>query len=130
MSAATASAPPMKLVNPFTLRPVATPPVVVEGDGLELSEPLRRHATLRATLAVARLRAAVSRVRVCLRDTNGPRKRGIDKLCRVEVALRGGGRIVVARACADAYDAVSAVTDRVRRVLDRRRVARRARAMA
>lgn len=61
--------------------------------------PLRQLALERACFVMRRLTWLVPRTRVRLSDINGPRG-GVDKRCRVEVATRSGGVVVVVTAVA------------------------------
>jgi ribosomal subunit interface protein len=56
--------------------------------GLRLGKNLRSHVERRAFFALDRFEDRIERVDVRLEDANGPRG-GEDKLCRVEVRLRG-----------------------------------------
>lgn len=102
--------------------------------GVEVTEGLRAHVEERLRLALGRFAAYVGEVRVYLRDVNGPRG-GTDKVCRVVVEVPRYGRVVVAGADADVFEAVArtasrarfAVRRRVKRRLARRRPSRRRR---
>jgi ribosome-associated translation inhibitor RaiA len=92
---------------------------------LEVSASLRAHIERRLRSALGGFARHVGRVRVYLRDVNGPRG-GVDKTCRVVVHLPGTGRTVVRGADAEVYGLVTRTADRVRRAV-KRRVQRRRR---
>ena len=84
-----------------------------------------RHATeRRMAFALGRFGARISAVTVWLSDANGPRG-GVDKVCRVQVALASGPSLRVEDVDADLYAAIARAADRVgratARVLARRR---------
>lgn len=86
--------------------------------GFSLTPGLRLHAERRLEFALDRHRERIARVRVVLADVNGPRK-GDDKLCRVEVHLRGARPIRAAAVDGDAYAAISLAARRAGRALAR-----------
>lgn len=92
--------------------------------GVDAAGELRDFLVGRLRPALARLGRRVGRVRVYLRDVNGPRG-GLDKQCRVVVDLPPRGRVVVTGADADVRDAITATASRaglaVKRRLQRRR---------
>src|SRR4051794_16441718 len=100
--------------------------------GVEVTEGLRDHIVERLRLALGRFAGYIGEVRVYLRDVNGPRG-GADKVCRVVVEVPRSGRVVVAGAEVDIFDAIArtanrarfAVRRRVKRLLARRRPPRR-----
>lgn len=99
---------------------------------VEVNERLREHIVERLRLALGRFARSVGEVRVYLRDVNGPRG-GTDKVCRVVVEVPRFGRVVVTKADADVFAAVThaasragfAVRRHVKRRLARRRPPRR-----
>jgi putative sigma-54 modulation protein len=82
--------------------------------GFSLTPGLRAHAERRLEFALDRYGDRIARVRVVVSDVNGS-KGGEDKRCRVEVRLRGGGRVHATVLDADAYAAVGAAAHRAAR---------------
>lgn len=74
------------------------------------AEALREHIERRIHFALARFSSRVARVTVRLSDVNGPRG-GLDKQCRVTVALRGARRIQVENLDAGLYAAIDRAAD-------------------
>ena len=79
---------------------------------LEVSASLRAHIERRLRSALGGFARHVGRVRVYLRDVNGPRG-GVDKSCRIEVHLPGRRAVRAAVVDADAYAAIAAAAHRV-----------------
>jgi ribosomal subunit interface protein len=94
---------------------------------LEVSEALRAHVERRLRTALGRFARRVGRVRVYLRDVNGPRG-GVDKRCRIVVHLPPAGRAVVSGTGSDPYAVVTRTAERSGRAVKRhlkRKAARR-----
>lgn len=104
---------------------------------VKFTEELRNHLNERMESALGRFARSIKRVRVYLRDVNGPRG-GMGKQCRIAVDFVRGGSVVVTGLDPDIYAAVSstasragfAVRRRVKQRLARRRSTRRAAAIA
>jgi ribosome-associated translation inhibitor RaiA len=116
-----------------------TPAIDVVGRGLQISAAFEAHARRRLLGALRPWKRQVRAVRVQLLDVNGPRRGPSDKVCRVSVSMRGGGRVLAAAGADDAYASVERAAQRtaaaVERYLERRvrrpaaqRAARRQRA--
>ncbi len=84
----------------------------------ELPPRFRRHAESRIRTTLGRWKHRLARVRVFLRDENGPRG-GADKSCRLVLETHRGRSIVVR---SDADDPRTALGDALKRA--RRRIAR------
>jgi putative sigma-54 modulation protein len=96
--------------------------------GVKVSEELRTYLKERLGLALGRFARHIDRVRVYLRDVNGPRG-GPGKKCRVVVELPPRGRVIVAGADTVISGAVARTASRagfaVKRHVKRRRARRR-----
>ena len=101
----------------------------VRCEGLEASHALRGYAERRLLFALSRFAPRILWVRVRLADSNGPRRRGIDKRCRIEVRGDRSWTIVLEETGSDSYVAIDRAADRagraVARAIDRARRARR-----
>lgn len=86
--------------------------------GFSPTPALNAHVERRLGLALDRWAERIARVRVTVRDLNGPRG-GADKRCRVEIRLRGGGSVRAAAVDADAYAAIGAASRGAARALAR-----------
>jgi putative sigma-54 modulation protein len=104
--------------------------MVVRGHGIEINDALSNFCRRIVAGSLSRLRGGIRRVRVLLEDVNGPRG-GVDKHCRLVVALSDGRSLVVDSAAGDVYGAVALATHRakqnVARRLSRLRTCRRGR---
>jgi putative sigma-54 modulation protein len=93
---------------------------------LEVSEALRTHIECRVRTALGRFSRRVGRVRVYLRDVNGPRG-GMDKQCRIVAHLPRFGRPVARGTGTDPYAVVARTAARLGRAVMRRLKRRTAR---
>ncbi|HJT75813.1 MAG TPA: HPF/RaiA family ribosome-associated protein [Gemmataceae bacterium] len=98
--------------------------------GVQVTEGLRAYLKERLRLALGQFARHINRVRVYLRDANGPRG-GLGKKCRVVVELPPRGRVVVAGADMGISGAIARTAGRaglaVKRHVRRRRTRRRQR---
>jgi ribosome-associated translation inhibitor RaiA len=85
---------------------------------LGLSDALTRTVERRMAFALGRFGGRISAVTVWLSDVNGPRG-GVDKACRVQVALTAGPAVRVEHRDADLYAAVARAADRIGRAVAR-----------
>jgi ribosome-associated translation inhibitor RaiA len=85
---------------------------------LGMSEGLRSTIERRMAFALGRFGARIAGVTVWLSDVNGPRG-GVDKRCRVQVALASGPAVRVEDADADLYAAIGRAAERVGRAVAR-----------
>lgn len=96
----------------------------MHGANYELDDELKEHTVRRLRFALGRFGARVGRVSVRVSDVNGPRG-GVDKRCRIAVALDPRGDVMVEGSGDDPFALVARVAKRVgrsvRRELDRRR---------
>ncbi len=92
----------------------------VSGDGVRVGEKLIADIHRRLKFALGRFGPAIRQVTVRVVDINGPRG-GVDKRCRISVALHGTGSdsITVEFADADLYTAVVRACDRAERAIGR-----------
>ncbi len=105
--------------------------------GVKVTKELRTHLNERLQFALGRWARRIDLVRVYLRDVNGPRG-GLDKKCRIVVAVPPRGRVVVTGAGTDLAAVITltanragfAVKRQVKRRLTRRRPPRRGRPTA
>ena len=101
--------------------------VELRGHGVDVSEAMRAHAERALEFALDRFRERVESIRASLRDVNGSARGGVDKECRIVVALRPSGSVVARARRADAYAAMDAAAGAVGRGLARAVARRRAR---
>jgi putative sigma-54 modulation protein len=91
----------------------------VRGHGVEVNTALSGFCRGIVTGGLSRLRGGVRRVLVLLEDVNGPRG-GVDKRCRMVLALADGRSLVVDSAAGDVYAAVVEATHRAKQNIARR----------
>lgn len=101
----------------MTLAPTA--PALETRCLVEPPEEALAYARDRITAALRRLRGRVGHTRLRLDDPNGPRG-GVDKTCRVEVAIVGAPRLHVEATAASWTEAADLAADLLRRQLARR----------
>lgn len=89
-----------------------------------LSQATREHVRRRLQFAIGRFAPRLSRVTVRVDDVNGPRG-GVDKICRITVALPTATAVVVEDADRDLYAAVDRAAERLGRAVERRLSRRR-----
>ena len=103
--------------------------VEVRSHGMQLSDSERAFAEARFEAELAHAAEWVKSVQVFVADENGP-KHGVDKSCRVVVALARGHKVVVVEHGTAATAAIDTAADRageaVRRQVGRARGPRRA----
>jgi putative sigma-54 modulation protein len=96
----------------------------IRGVNYELDDELKDHTARRLRFALGRFTDRVGRVTVHLSDVNGPRG-GVDKRCRIAVALVPRGVAMVEGSDHDPFALVARAAKRVgqsvRRTLERRR---------
>jgi CBS domain-containing protein/ribosome-associated translation inhibitor RaiA len=99
-------------------------PVNIRTKDVEVDDDVRDNIRRKLGMKLGKFALAIERVTVRLRDVNGPRG-GIDHQCRVKVVLSGRPSVIVdvrnASMQAAIDEALSAVTQSVRRTLQRRR---------
>jgi hypothetical protein len=93
----------------------------IEVRGRKLDDPigLQRHAERRLRFALGRFAAAVGRVTVRVDDVNGPRG-GVDKRCRLVVALAPRGEVIIEDEDADVRALLDRSAERAGRAVERR----------
>lgn len=101
----------------------------VSGDGVRIGEKLYSDIDRRLEFALGRFGPAIRQVIVRVVDINGPRG-GVDKRCRITVALRGAGSnsITVDDSDANLYAAIVHACERVERAVVRAFERKRAKA--
>ena len=82
--------------------------------GFPLTDAIRRAAESRTRSALAPVRRWITAVTVRLHDVNAGRG-GVDKRCRIVVALRRRGAVVAEATKVDLYTAIDSATGRLRR---------------
>lgn len=87
--------------------------------GLPESSKLRRLASLKLNHALARLTHLVTAASVQLLDINGPKRGGVDKLCRVVLRLRNDTVVVVEDLGSDIAHVIDRVADRLHQSVSR-----------
>jgi ribosome-associated translation inhibitor RaiA len=96
--------------------------------GVKVTKELRNYLKDRLQFALSRFGRHIDLIRVYLQDLNGPRG-GMDKKCRIVVALPPRGRVVVSGADTGLHSAITETANRagfaVRRHVKRRRTHRR-----
>lgn len=94
----------------------------------QTSEALNELIRERLDAAIGQHESWVDSVNVRLSDVNGPRGGGLDKLCRVEVTLRGGMNVLIEQRGDDYYVIVNEAAERTKQAVGRK-VARRRQAV-
>jgi len=97
---------------------VATTPLAVRTQGVELPAGLEEHIRAKFGARLAKYAIHIERVTARFEDMNGPRG-GIDTECRVQVALVSRPTIVVSARARDARRAFDGVLDSVTRAVGR-----------
>ncbi|WP_406696988.1 HPF/RaiA family ribosome-associated protein [Singulisphaera sp. Ch08] len=96
----------------------------MRGMNYELQDELKDHIERRLQFALGRFAARIDRLAVRISDVNGPRG-GIDKHCRISIALVPRGVVMVEGSGDDPFALVADAAKRagrsVRRTLERRR---------
>ena len=88
--------------------------VQIRTRGIPVTEGLRSHVERRADFALDRFAERVKSVTVRFADANGHRG-GVDKVCRVEVALRGAPGVRASDTHEDLYVAIDGALHRAAR---------------
>jgi putative sigma-54 modulation protein len=100
----------------------------IRRQGVKVTEELRKYLKERLRFALSRFGHHIDLIRIYLEDLNGPR-RGMDKKCRIVVALPPRGRVVVSGADTGIRSAITGTANRagfaVKRHVKRRRMRRR-----
>lgn len=96
----------------------------VKGRGLKPTRSLRSYIERRVLFAMGRFADEIGNITVWIGDLNGPRG-GVDKECKLQVALVAKGGLILCERDSDLYQAIDRVFDRaghnISRQLDRRR---------
>jgi putative sigma-54 modulation protein len=92
--------------------------ILVRTSNLAIGETFRAHIERRLEFSLGRFAARLARVAIQVSDTNGPRG-GTDKLCRIEVRLRGAPTVFVEDCDASLQVAVDRAAERVGRSVGR-----------
>lgn len=98
--------------------------IQIRAIGIPATEAIEAHTQRRLAFALSRFSTHLDRILVRFSDLNGPRG-GTDKVCQVDLQLKGLGPASVEARDADLYAAVDLAAAkagrRVARLLDRRR---------
>ena len=89
------------------------------GNNISISAALNTYAERRLRSAVGKAFEACNEVEVRLSDVNGPRG-GVDKECRIRVALHRAGVVFVRATGEDAYATVDKAASRLKLAVARR----------
>ncbi len=94
--------------------------LTVQGTHIRPTPSIVAHVQRKVGSALGRLRHRVQGVWVTLDDENGPRG-GVDKACRVRVAIAGvpGKPVIVEQRSEDLYGAIDAASKRAARAVQR-----------
>lgn len=90
----------------------------IRGHRVELTETLRAHIERRLRFALGRFGARITAATVTIEDLNGPRG-GIDKQCRITVALASAGHLRIEVLDTEITPAVDQAADRIGRAVAR-----------
>ncbi len=90
---------------------------------------MREFAIRRTKFVMKRLDWLIARARIQLADMNGPRK-GVDKMCQIELATTGSGTVVVTATAEQWHSALDDALQRASRMLLRHRQRRSVRGRA
>ena len=94
--------------------------ITIQSHGFILTDALRTYVEQRLRAALGWSGARLRKLVVSLSDINGPRG-GIDKRCKIQVQLSGGGKgVVIEDTEADLYAAIDRAAERTDRALVRR----------
>ena len=91
----------------------------IHGNHMTITNQLRGHIERRFCFALERFASRIRRVRVSIGDLNGPRG-GIDKRCRVTVALARSTMLVIEERDSSIYAAIDRVADKAGMCIGRR----------
>ena len=91
----------------------------IQARGFSLTDALREQAERRLRFALGSLAGRIRHVAMWLEDENGPRG-GLDKRCRVKLAIEGQAPVVIEHLENDLYAAIDLATSRAGRTLARR----------
>lgn len=94
-------------------------PITVTGRRMNLNHEVRDYAQDRLATALRRFAPRLREASVWLEDVNGPR-RGVDKLCRINVRLKSGGQVTVSAEADSEYAAVAQAAERAAALLNRK----------
>lgn len=93
--------------------------IEVRGRNLAETTGLQHHVERRLRFALGRFAGAVGRVTVRVEDLNGPRG-GVDKRCRLVVALTPRGELIIEDEDADVRALLDRSAERAGRAVERR----------
>lgn len=86
---------------------------------VRVSQRLQAYIERRIRFALDRLAQRIRKIRVQLRDINGPRG-GVDKSCRLTITLAPEATLVIENRSANAYAAVDSVVEKAANSIVRR----------
>ena len=92
--------------------------LAIRSHGFPLTESLRAHVERRIRLALSHAAARIRTVTVVLSDSNGPRG-GLDKACRVRIAIKDSPVMVIDDTEANLYSAIDCAANRAGRKVNR-----------
>lgn len=92
--------------------------VEVRGDNVTVPDETVEIIERKTRLALGRFAAAISSVRIVIRDLNGP-KQGVDQSCSIKVKLNRGAEVHVGAEDQVRWDAIDRALDRASRSTSR-----------
>lgn len=93
--------------------------VQICGRGIDVSDRLREHIEFRVHIALQRFAQRIRKVRVQLRDLNGPRG-GLDKSCHLMICLTPPATVFIEDRSASVYAAINRVVSKAATAILRR----------
>lgn len=93
--------------------------IEIQARDFTLTESLGAYIEQRINFLLSSKYDQIKRIRVCLRDINGPRG-GVDKRCQIQISLPRLKDIVIEDTELDLYIAIDRATDRATRTVNRR----------
>ncbi|HEX4384990.1 MAG TPA: ribosome-associated translation inhibitor RaiA [Myxococcales bacterium] len=92
--------------------------IEIRGRKVHVGEKLRAYVERRLRFSLGRFEQKVARATVHLEDVNGP-KGGEDKVCRIEVRLRPGGKVFVEERASGTFAAIAGAAGRISRAISK-----------
>lgn len=90
----------------------------IRHQNVTLDPELKDHIERRVGFALSRFESRVKAVTVRMKDTNGPRG-GVDKVCKIEITMKPGGKLLVEESDGDVHAAVALAAEKLGRAIRR-----------
>ncbi|MCG3137566.1 MAG: hypothetical protein HJJLKODD_01412 [Phycisphaerae bacterium] len=87
--------------------------------GMKSRSDLREFAEIKITNILHRFEDRIQDVAVLLQDVTGPKKKGVDQRCRIEIRMKTGGTILIDELDAAMPAAIALALDRCKAALSR-----------